>query len=412
MIAQRLKIGIAVAALVCVAIGMVAQQSPVPEPSATAAGKGVRISFLPPPIEGTLSLGIYDSKGKLVRVLHREADFDEFDIGSDSLGTTWDGKNDNGESLPPGKYHARGYAVGDIDVEGVDYFFNDWVTDDNSPRVTKITSIKAAENGFTAVAMIAAGHNVTLVCDESGNVKSIDDAVAADPPCTQAAELSGVVDPVDCDFGKDKSVWVIDRLATASLEAEVKQFSAGNELLRRLAISPDDPQPRKIAAARSADRLVLLEESEGMQRTRGLTLMATKNEADRAVSDWKVDFEKKIIAHEEFAVENGKPVVGKRGGDGVEKVNIRLQSNPLQEDRKSDVELIAGSDAEGSVLLTADGLPLHRISETRGVRRVVIARSGDKSLDVFQDDGAVVEQFRLANLDRMMGFDCGEFELK
>ena len=30
---------------------------------------GVGITFLPPPMEGTLSLGIYDKKGKLVRVL-------------------------------------------------------------------------------------------------------------------------------------------------------------------------------------------------------------------------------------------------------------------------------------------------------------------------------------------------------
>ena len=412
MRAHRLKIAIGVAALVSVGIGMLAQQSPAPEPSAAPSAKGVRISFLPPPIEGTLSLGIYDAKGKLVRVLHREADVDEFEIGSDSLGTTWDGKNDDGERLPAGKYHARGYAVGEIDVEGVGYFFNDWVTDDDSPRVTKITSIKAANGGFTAVATVAAGRDVTLVCDENGSVKTTDDAAAADPPCNQAAGLPGVVDPIDCDSGKDKSVWVIDRAATASQQTEVKQFSPGKELLRRLAISADDPQPRKIAAAQNADRLVLLEESEGIQRTRGLTLIATKNEAGQAVSDWRVDFEKNIVAHAEFAVENGKPVAGKRGGDGVEKVKIRLQPNPLQENKKAEVELIAGSDAEGSVLLTADGLPLHRISETRAVRRVVIVRSGDKSLDVFQDDGAVVEQFRLANLDRMMAFDCGEFELK
>jgi len=35
--------------------------------------KGVRIAFIPPPMEGTWSLGIYDKKGKLVRVLAREA---------------------------------------------------------------------------------------------------------------------------------------------------------------------------------------------------------------------------------------------------------------------------------------------------------------------------------------------------
>lgn len=395
------------------AVAMLAFESTAQDsPPASSASRSARISFLPPPLEGTLSLGIYDAKGKLVRVLHREADIDEFEIGSDSLRTTWDGKNDAGESMPAGKYHARGYAVGDVDIEGVGYFFNDWVTSDDSPRVTKITSIKASDSGFTAVATVAAGRDVTLACDENGNVKAATDSAAAEPPCDKAAGMPGVVNPVDCDSGKDQTVWVIDRPATASPETEVKQFSPGKELLRRLAISPDDPQPRKIAASRSADRLLLLEEGESVQRARGLTLVATKNESGQAVSDWKVDFEKKIVAHEAFAVENGKPVAGKRGGDGVEKVKVRLQPNPLQEDKKSEVELIAGSDAEGSVLLTADGLPLQTISETRGIRRMVIAPGGDKSLHVFQDDGAVVEQFRLANLDRMMAFDCGDFELK
>ena len=86
---------------------------PRPEqtPSASPA-RSVRISFVPPPLEGRISLGIYDAKGKLVRVLHQEADLNEFKIGADALVTQWDGKNDNGEDLPAGKYHARGYLVG------------------------------------------------------------------------------------------------------------------------------------------------------------------------------------------------------------------------------------------------------------------------------------------------------------
>ena len=68
-------------------------------------------------MEGRISLGIYDAKGKLLRVLHHEADLNEFKIGTDALVTQWDGKNDNGEDLPAGKYHARGYLVGPLKVE-------------------------------------------------------------------------------------------------------------------------------------------------------------------------------------------------------------------------------------------------------------------------------------------------------
>src|SRR5712692_9793018 len=94
--------------------------SPTPEqtPSATPV-RSVRLSFIPPPMDGTISLGIYDTNRKLVRVLHREAKIDNFTVDPDSLNTTWDGKNEIGKDLPAGKYHARGYLVGRLKVERV-----------------------------------------------------------------------------------------------------------------------------------------------------------------------------------------------------------------------------------------------------------------------------------------------------
>jgi hypothetical protein len=62
-------------------------------------------------MEGTISLGIFDSNRTLVRVLYREAKISDFTIDESSLSTTWDGKNDAGMDLPSGKYHARGYMV-------------------------------------------------------------------------------------------------------------------------------------------------------------------------------------------------------------------------------------------------------------------------------------------------------------
>src|ERR1700684_2948316 len=67
--------------------------SPTPSPSPTTSPtRSIRISFLPPPLEGTISLGIYDEQNKLVRVLHQEAELDEFTIGDDALATKWDGR--------------------------------------------------------------------------------------------------------------------------------------------------------------------------------------------------------------------------------------------------------------------------------------------------------------------------------
>src|SRR5215469_653133 len=90
--------------------------APEQTPSASPA-RNVRISFVPPPLEGTISLGIYDKGGKLVRVLHQEAELNEFTIGEDALTTQWDGKNDEGADLPAGRYHARGYLIGHFKLD-------------------------------------------------------------------------------------------------------------------------------------------------------------------------------------------------------------------------------------------------------------------------------------------------------
>ncbi len=92
--------------------------APVPAqtPSASPA-RSVRISFVPPPLEGTISLGIYDKSGKLVRVLHQQAQLNEFAIGADGLVTQWNGRNDEEQDLPAGRYHARGYVMGSLKVE-------------------------------------------------------------------------------------------------------------------------------------------------------------------------------------------------------------------------------------------------------------------------------------------------------
>ena len=68
-------------------------------------------------MDGTISLGIYDHAGKLVRVLHQNAQLNDFTIGPDALVTRWDGKDDGHQDLPSGRYRARGYLVGPLKRE-------------------------------------------------------------------------------------------------------------------------------------------------------------------------------------------------------------------------------------------------------------------------------------------------------
>lgn len=90
----------------------VAQDDETPPPAKPSRG-AVKLQFLPPPMDGTFSLGIYDAKGKLVRTLMRAAKAEAFTAALDGFITSWDGKNDAGEAMPAGKYSARGFCVGD-----------------------------------------------------------------------------------------------------------------------------------------------------------------------------------------------------------------------------------------------------------------------------------------------------------
>src|SRR5438552_8670659 len=202
--------------------------SPAPEqtPSVSAA-RSVRTSFVPPPLDGTISLGIYDANGKLVRVLHQEAKLNEFAIGADALVTQWDGKNDEDEDLPAGKYHAHGYLVGPLKVD---------------------------------------------------------------------------------DLG---------------------QASAA-------------------------------------------------------------------------AIENNAARTAK----------VRLVPNPLRNDKRSIVDIGIGFDSDGSYLKTSDQLPLVTVSETPNLIRAGISKKSENAVDVWQDDGTSVREFRVSNVNKMMAFDCGEIELK
>ena len=248
----RLRIGTLVALVALVQIAL-AQESPIPTPTpklgespspsispeesvplsptveetpSPSPARSVRISFVPPPMDGTISLGIYDQAGKMVRVLHQNAQLNDFTIAPDALVTRWDGKDNGHQDVPPGRYHARGYLVGPL---------------------------KAEDMGET-------------------------------PP------------------------------------------------------------------------------------------RSTQSEANV--------------------------------------VKVRLVRNPLRKDKRPIVELGIGFNGEGSYLKTSDGLPLFKVSEAPNVTRAEIAAKTDNAVDIWQDDGTKAHQFRISNIDQMMAFDCGEFELE
>lgn len=386
--------------------------SPTPAPSLPPP-RSVQLRFALPPLDGTISLGIYDRSGKLVRVLHREDVLADFKAGNDALETVWDGNDDDGNPLPNGNYSARGYVVGHLKIEGVDYFFNDWVTDETSPHLRRVTQLWKDNGELRIDAELAGGRKTAFVCDPTTGAILNEVPPVTARHCYEAPVLANVIDVIDCAPGKNGTTWSVDALSGGG-PRQVRQLTRGHEVLRRLEYVADDPQPALIEASTTEEKIFLVEQNGLLQRFRGLALVQTTTAgAEGPVSDWKSFFDKKIIEHQDFALVNGKPVAASASPTAaLEKITQTLQPNPLHHDQPGKVDLAVGLDADGSYLKTSDGLPLRTISDTPNLTRMLLAPHGDKALDVFQDDGAVLEQYRVSGLDQMMAFDCGDFELK
>jgi hypothetical protein len=105
-------------------------------------------TFALPEAEGRISLGVFDAAGELVRTLFVAAEEKDFQIGLNGLIATWDGRDDGGKTLPTGRYRIRGWVVPDsVQAEGVAYHFNDWITDDTSPRISGIGALAPVGDG-------------------------------------------------------------------------------------------------------------------------------------------------------------------------------------------------------------------------------------------------------------------------
>ena len=415
-----------------------AQEDQPPPP----AKPGVRITFLPPPTEGVLSLGIYDKNRKLVRVLAREATKKDFFVGLNGFITNWDGADDAGKPAPTGTYSARGFAVGELAVEGIAYHGNDWMIADDSPRLCRVLALELRVSGRLALwAESADGKRQLVRVDQAGEFAGLipldpeiaklalgDDAAAKQvgelPPravvaggkvaivekgMAQALVLPDLVKPLDACLGREDRVWVIDQTAERT---EVKEFSRGGEFHRRLAIDPAEPSPVRVFASRTSDLIFLIEEKVGLQRVRGLALEAASKDgapAAAAVSTWKTLLAKSIFASDTFAAVADK-LDRPQPFKPEEKIRIRLVPNPLFQDAIHDLDVQIGVDAKGAFLRTLDGLPIRTLTETPLLKWAVMGRTGGRVVTVFQSDGAVVEEFKVLKIANTMAFDAGDYE--
>ncbi|MEO8351641.1 MAG: hypothetical protein ABI680_07915 [Chthoniobacteraceae bacterium] len=370
----------------------------------------IQIVFTPPPMDGTFSLGVYAATdGRLVRVLHREAEAEKFILGLNGLITSWDGADDAGKLVPPGKYDVRGYCVGALEIEGEAYWGNDWVVDAESPRLAEFGEMTVSDGALRVPATTADGKRGVWRRDlETGAESFVGDSESepVEPPPVSGSE------PAPATTSTPAPEWKIETLEEDGQKVRVVTQRQGDEVLRALEIPVDQPQPVAVAAVPGRDEIFLSERGANLFRLRGLRLKETLSESDgQKISNWEVFFSKTLHKTETFA-DIAPELPTDRPVQPQDKVKIRLVSNPLERTAARSLEVAVSIDPKGSFLRTADGLPLRTVTDTPNLKWAVIgpAAAGANGIVLFQSDGAVVEEFRVRKLANMMAFDAGRFE--
>jgi hypothetical protein len=375
----------------------------------------LRVGFVPPPLEGTVSLGVYDKSGKLVRTLRAEAQVGDFTVALNGFVVSWDGKDDSGKSVPAGRYRFSGYAVGDLAVTGEAYHGNDWVSGEDAPHLRTLERLefrKKEESVFLEVLGTDVEGNAWRVMypRQAGAEREFGEA--------QFEKLDrmpeGGKGPVSCAV-RGGGRWSVEKVLGETL---VVQFDSQGEVVRRLNIGAGEPVPVAVAASEDGDEVFLLEQSAGGERVR-LRGLRRRSVGEAAGTDagarsenrpvWETFFERNRWPSGRFDLAKAllgrpKPFVPEK------KIRIQTQPNPLLSDATSPVELTVTTNAEGSYLATIDGLMLRKITDTpRLLWAVIGSEAKGTEFTLFQSDGTVVEEYRIAQPATMMSFDAGEY---
>jgi hypothetical protein len=497
-----------------------------------------RFAFALPEAEGRISLGVFDSTGKLRRTLYVNAAETDFTAGLNGLIATWDGKDDLGQPLPAGRYHVRGYLVPDtLKAEGVAYHFNDWVDEEKAPRITRIDDFRQQAGGFVLLAQtldhehpavfryerlrgflwasypgspaapeattelpadsgagysptsasrgeslfspakshmlaatdqyaavllgrslhllnmgdgtivttkverfphalsVEASHDALFVSSAGGLARvplpDLEPAAQVETPLAFDA-LAAVGDRIlgassatwevweatdaswnklplaiaasSLSFGYGGTLWM-----TGTNEKNGKpftgQFDKQGEFLRSYR---DEFLPLRVCASTIVEEIAVLERGEAAQRLRVLSL----NEKSTPTSgEWIVDFEKIIQDCRRFGIVDGKLVPDAGDARQADQVEVALAMGGLTTS-PNKLSIRVTAERTGLWLETQSGLRLAFLASQSNVRRVVVLFGPKREfLTVYAGDGAVVAEYVVRGLGKMVEIDAGEVEL-
>lgn len=204
-------------------------------------------------------------------------------------------------------------------------------------------------------------------------------------------------------LGRDESFWFAGAGMDPDQTPIVGQASFNGEILRVLLQEPGEPAPKKIRASKSTDGFIVLEESDTLQCLRALS-------RDPAGA-WIIDWDKSIRRAPRFGFVDGEVAADVRDSPQLESLRFRLEENPLTSERQT-ITLRAVADSGGTRLVNEDNLPLVKISDRPGIRRIVLHRGkSPDSLRVLQGDGAAVEEYLVDGLRHILPLNAGQIEI-
>lgn len=383
-----------------------------------ARNRALSFQFLPPPIdEARYSIGVFDSKGALVRRLHENTAEAKFPAALNGLVVKWDAKDDAGKRVPNGKYELRGFAVPPLKVTGVATRGNDWLADDPRLRVTKVEPRRFGHGGLVfATAQNLAGERLLIAIgaakvrwvrllplpDFTGWwLRSSEQAVRigwGDVASNQNRQLN-----LDSQTGKeidgeDAAVPLDDDPGSPwSLADSGARQAVEGKPIRELPNAPNEP-PLTAVIDNGADLIATTQFAPAANWQRVRILKAAPDKGG-----WEPIFERNIRVPLTWPTADAAPTL-----------NVELVRNPFVKRGRTNPVLALQPlvDDRGTHLATEHGLRLRTVSEIRGVQAAALAPGAKKgAIRFFQRDAAVSEEFLVEGCDKIMGFEVGRCEL-
>ena len=180
-----------------------------------------RFAVALPEHEGPLTLGIFSPDGNLIRLLYRDAAVDSIPAGLNGLLISWNGKDDAGQPVPPGSYHARGLVHGKLAFSALPYSEADWhasrLQENNEPLLTPM--LAEIQNPFPKNQIIVRAAQDALL--ETRPLLAIKAAPAGDQLLVTAEGLPIFSIPLDSSLAPENKPEVMLRHGSLAGTAEL-----------------------------------------------------------------------------------------------------------------------------------------------------------------------------------------------